>query len=261
MKDHVRALLAVCLLLGAAFSPLKAEEEFPLRALYPKVNPIELAALFQKLDKVVVFDVRSSYEYETLHIKGAQHLALDDHEFVSRLKAIRQTDNRPFVFYCNGHTCKKSYKAAQKAAQNGIENTYTFDAGIFSWTKAHPDLAVLLGNSPVDPKALISKEKLQAHMLKPEAFGQRVDDTTIVLDIRDTHQTNAINLFPMQQHSVPLDNKKLETYVNQAKSSGKTIMIYDAVGKQVRWLQYYLEAKRVPSYYFMEGGAQAFLNY
>ncbi len=262
MKMRSKALAAISLLLGAIFTlPLQAEDEFPLRALYPKVAPIELEALYMKQDKVVIFDVRSSYEFETLHIKGAQHLALNDHEFVAKLKSLRNDDKRPFVFYCNGHTCKKSYKAASKAMKGGIDNTYTFDAGIFSWTKAHPDQAVLLGKSPVDPNALISKKKLEAHMLKPEEFGIRVGNDTIVLDIRDVGQTSTINLFPMHQHSVPLDNKKLETYVKQARATGKTLMIYDAVGKQVRWLQYYLESARVPKYYFMKGGAQAFLDY
>jgi rhodanese-related sulfurtransferase len=262
MKTLRIPFIFIYLLLAAAISsPLHAEDEFPLRAQFPKVAPIELDALFKQQDKVVIFDVRSGYEYETLHIKGAQHLPLDDREFVAKLKAMRKEEQRPFVFYCNGHTCKKSYKAAQKAMRGGIANVFTFDAGIFTWTKAHPDQAVLLGNSPVDPKSLISKKQLEAHMLKPEKFGLRVGNDTIVLDIRDIGQTSTINLFPMYQHSVPLDNKKLDTYVRQAKSSGKTLMIYDAVGKQVRWLQYYLEAARVPKYYFMKGGAQAFLDY
>lgn len=263
MKLLVNILISLYLLLGAFYiTPLHAaDDEFPLRALYPKVHPMELDDLFQQREKVVVFDVRSGYEYETLHIKDAKHLPLNDHEFVAKLEALRKEDRRPFVFYCNGHTCKKSYRAAQKAMNGGVENTYTFDAGIFSWTKAHPDMAVLLGNSPVDPKALISKEQLKAHMLKPDEFGMRVGNNTIVLDIRDVGQKSAISLFPMHQHSVPMDNKKLASYVKQAKRTGKTLLIYDAVGKQVRWLQYYLEAERVPRYYFMEGGAKAFLDY
>ncbi len=262
MKTYVNYLFTTLLLFVSLFSTApQAEEEFPLRTLFPKVPAIELEALFKQYDKSIIFDVRSGYEYETLHIKDARHLALNDHEFIPVLQNLRKEDNRPFVFYCNGHTCKKSYEAAQKAMKYDIPNVYVFDAGIFSWTKAHPDMAVLLGKSPVDPNALISKEKLKAHMLKPEAFGSRVGNDTIVLDIRDTNQKSAINLFPMHQHSVPLDNKKLETYVNQARTSGRTLLIYDAVGKQVRWLQYYLEEERVPSYYFMEGGAQAFLDY
>ncbi len=262
MKTYRNHLLITALLAVSLFTTeLQSAEEFPHRTLFPKVPTIELDSLFQQYDKVIIFDVRSGYEYETLHIKDARHLALNDREFGSTLQNLRKEDNRPFIFYCNGHTCKKSYEAAQKAMKYDVTNVYAFDAGIFSWTKAHPDMAVLLGKSPVDTKSLIDKAQLKAHMLKPEAFGTRVGNNTIVLDIRDTNQKSAINLFPMQQHSVPLDNKKLETYVKQAKTSGQTLLIYDAVGKQVRWLQYYLEAEHVPSYYFMEGGAQAFLNY
>lgn len=238
-----------------------ANEEFPVRALYPKVEPIALEALHAQYNDVIIFDVRSSYEYETLHIKDARHLALNDPEFIAKLKQLRADDPRPFVFYCNGHTCKKSYDATNDAMKDGIDNVFVFDAGIFEWTVAHPELAVLLGKSPVDPKRLLNKEKLAAHMLSPEEFGERIGDDTIVLDIRDTEQKSAISLFPMRQRSVPLDNARLQTYVDRAKRENKTLLIYDAVGKQVRWLQYYLEEQNVPGYYFMKGGAKAFLDY
>jgi len=259
--EMYKKLLAVMVLILVFAATAPAAEEFPLRAQYPKVAIIELEDMFKQIDNLLVFDVRSTYEYETLHMSTATHLALNDPEFKKKLATLRTEEQKPFVFYCNGHTCKKSYQAAQKATQSGINNVYAFDAGIFDWTKAHPDLAVLLGKSPVDTNDLISKEKLNAHMLKPEEFGNRIGDNTILLDIRDTQQKNGISLFPMRQHSVPLDNKKLKSYVDEAKRSGKTLLIYDAVGKQVRWLQYYLEAEKVPKYYFMEGGAQAFLGY
>lgn len=262
MKPHRKAINVIGVLLGTLFTPLlQAAEEFPYRAQFPRVATMEAEELFKQLDKVIVFDVRSDYEYETLHIMDARHLALNDPDFVATLTELRKEEKRAFVFYCNGHTCKKSYKAATKAMQREIDNVYAFDAGIFSWTKAYPEMAVLLGKSPVDPNALISKEKLKAHMLNPEEFGNRVNTSSILLDIRDSHQKSGINLFPMDQHSVPLDNKKLEGYVKQAKRTGKTLLVYDAVGKQVRWLQYYLEAERVPRYYFMEGGAKAFIGY
>lgn len=261
MKNINKKVLLLLPLLLVISSAVRAADEFPVRALFPKVKTIELEDLNNRFDEVVIFDVRSSYEYQTLHIKDAKHLALNDPDFVPKLLQLRKKEQRPFVFYCNGHTCKKSYKATQKAMQGHVENVSAFDAGIFDWTKAHPERAVLLGKTPVDPKRLLSKEKLNEHMLAPETFGERVGPNTIVLDIRDRNQRNAIKLFPMQQHTVPLDNTELKGYVDQAKQEGKTLMVYDAVGKQVRWLQYYLEAENVPRYYFMKGGAKAFLNY
>ncbi len=256
-------IIKICLLslLLTQMTALSANEAFPHRSLYPKVNPIELEELYNKRNEVVIFDVRSAYEYDTLHIKGARHLALDEREFVTTLQALRKQESRPLVFYCNGHTCKKSYKATQKAMRGNIDNVFAYDAGIFEWTKAHPDEAVLLGNSPVDPARLLSKEKLNAHMLAPEAFGERVGKGAITLDIRDSQQKDALSLFPTRQRSVPLDNNKLKSYVDKAKNKKKTLLVYDAVGKQVRWLQYYLENEGLTDYYFMKGGAKAFLNY
>jgi len=259
MNSLKRIALAIMLLLAG--TSLNANEEFPGRTLYPKIPTIELEELFNQRDEMLIVDVRSIYEYDTLHIKNARHLALDDRNFITTLKQWRKSDPRPLAFYCNGHTCKKSYKATQKAVKEHIDKVYAYDAGIFTWTKAYPDHAVLLGKSPVNPARLINKETLEAHMLSPEPFGQRVGDDTIVIDIRDTIQKNAINLFPMRQHSVPLDNAKLKTYVDKAKNENKTLLFYDAVGKQVRWLQYYLEDEGIKNYYFMTGGAKAFLNY
>jgi rhodanese-related sulfurtransferase len=240
---------------------LWANEDFPHRSLFPKIETIELDELYNQRNDVVIFDVRSTYEFDTLHIKGAQHLSLDDREFVATLKVLRNQDNRPLIFYCNGHTCKKSYEATQKAMHGNVDKVYAYDAGIFDWTKAHPDEAVLLGTNPVNLTNLISKEKLNTHMLAPEAFGERVGNSAITLDIRDAQQKDALSLFPTRQHSVPLDNNKLKTYVEKAKNSNKTLLVYDAVGKQVRWLQYYLESEGLTDYYFMKGGAKAFLNY
>lgn len=259
MKSLKLFLLPLLLLIQS--TTLLADETFPHRSLYPRVATIELEDLYSKRNDVVIFDVRSSYEYDTLHIKGAQHLALDDREFVTALQLLRKTENRPLIFYCNGHTCKKSYKATQKAMRGNVDNVFAYDAGIFEWTKAHPDEAVLLGKTPVDPNRLLSKEKLNAHMLEPNAFGKRVGNGNITLDIRDSQQKDSLTLFPTRQRSVPLDNNKLKSYVDQAKNKGKTLLIYDAVGKQVRWLQYYLESEGLTDYYFMKGGAKAFLNY
>ncbi|HEX9803458.1 MAG TPA: rhodanese-like domain-containing protein [Gammaproteobacteria bacterium] len=261
MKTSRSSFLALLCLLLLQAGAVQANEAFPVRSLFPKVAVIELEELYDRRDGLLIFDVRSRYEYDTLHISNARHLALDDPDFIATLQQLRQADPRPMVFYCNGHTCKKSYQATHKAMQGNLDAVLAYDAGIFDWTRAYPAEAVLLGKSPVDPARLISKEKLEAHMLAPEAFGERVGENTIVLDIRETIQKNTINLFPMRQRSVSLDNSKLRSYVDRAKRENKTLMFYDAVGKQVHWLQYYLEDQGVKNYYFMKGGAKAFLNY
>ncbi|WP_197722844.1 rhodanese-like domain-containing protein [Sulfurivermis fontis] len=254
---HAWLLLVAAVLLGGT---AWADDEMPGRSRYPTVKPVELAQLQAMRPNVIIVDARSHYEYETLHIKGAVNVPLGEQGFVEGVKALRAESSHPIVFYCNGRTCMKSYQAALEAQNSGIVNVYAYDAGIFDWVKAYPDDSVLLGRTPVDPARLLGKDKLQAHTLKPAEFEKRIDDNALILDVRDKFQQEAITLFPMRQHSVPLDNKALQKYVDQARQEGKTLLIYDEAGHQVRWLQYYLESEKVASYYFLAGGAKGYFD-
>ena len=241
-----------------ATSVLANNDAFPNRKLFPETTPISLEKLKATKDEVFIIDVRSAYEYNTLHIKDAQNIALNSSTFVSTLEEIRKNSNKPIVFYCNGKTCKKSYKAALKAIKNKITSVFVFDAGVFDWARAYPEDSILLGKSLDDKDKLISSDNLKAHMLEHKAFIKKAKtEDTLILDIRDPVQREGLQIFAHMEHVVPLDNTELQKYVDQAKSENKTLMIYDAVGKQVRWLQYYLEDQGVGDYYFMKGGAEA----
>lgn len=233
--------------------------EFPGRDLYPDVPVIELDDLYNKLDQVVVVDVRSQYEYDTLSVKGARNIPIAGTDFQDSLEALRAETGKPIVFYCNGKTCHKSYQAVRKAHLAKIENCYAFDAGIFDWAKAHPDQAMLLGKTPINPNDLIDDEGFAAHLLDPQAFGAKVTEGGIVLDVRDRFQRAGVGLFAFKEQRVGLDETdKLDHYIAQAKRENKPLLIYDEVGKQVRWFQYYLEEQGLKNYYFMKGGAVAF---
>lgn len=251
-------LLAAMLL--AVGANVQASDEMPGRSRYPTVKWVELAQLQAMRPNVIIVDTRSRYEFDTLHIKDAVNVVLGDNGFVATIKALRAESQHPIVFYCNGRTCMKSYQAALEAQNGGIVNVFAYDAGIFDWVKAYPDDAVLLGRSPVDPASLIGKEKLQEHTLKPAEFEKRIGDNALILDVRDKFQQEATTLFPMRQRSVPLDNRALQKYVEQARQEGKTLLIYDEAGQQVRWLQYYLESEKVASYYFLAGGAKGYFD-
>lgn len=251
-------LLLTALLLAAA--PAWASDEMPGRSRYPTVKWVELAQLQAMRPNVIIVDTRSRYEFDTLHIKDAVNVVLGEKGFVEAIKALRAESTHPIVFYCNGRTCMKSYQAALEAQNNGVGNVFAYDAGIFDWVKAYPDDSVLLGRSPVDAASLIGKAKLDAHTLSPADFEKRIGDNALILDVRDKFQQEAITLFPMRQRSVPLDNAALKKYVEQARQEGKTLLIYDEAGQQVRWLQYYLESEKVASYYFMAGGAKGYFD-
>jgi len=234
-------------------------QEFPYRVRYPDVTVMSTAELAKRLTQVVVIDVRSKYEFETLHVKGAINIPLKT-DFGTKVAALRKEHNKPFVFYCNGKTCHKSYDAVLLADKARLDQLYAYDAGIFDWAKAHPDNTVLLGNSPIQPADLISGDAFKARLLEPKDFESRVGNKSIVLDVRDLRQRDRA-LFPMREQRAQLsESKKLDAVIAQARAEKKTLLVYDEVGKQVQWFQYYLERKGLKDYYFMKGGADGHFN-
>lgn len=253
-------MLSFALQCAAAETENDAREQFPGRDLYPTVPYIELEELKSRLDSVVVVDVRTPYEYETLRIKGAINISLSAETFVAKMRELRGSDPRQIVVYCNGRTCMKSYKAALKCAVNKIDNVHSFDAGVMDWVHAYPEQSALLGKSPVDPLKLISKKEFTAHLLTPDAYGDKVaSSTAIVLDVRDRFQREGVSLFVGRERRAYLDDRKrLDRFIQKAKKENRVVLIHDAAGKQVRWLQYYLKDQGLEKYYFMQGGIAAY---
>jgi rhodanese-related sulfurtransferase len=251
------------LILGLLFSLVAAaDSDFPGRAKFPKVAIYEMSQLKDTLDKVVVVDTRSQYEFDTLRIKGAVNLPVASKLFEEGLAKLRASTTKPIVFYCNGRTCFKSYIAAKKAREADIDNTFAFDAGIFEWARANPDQAVLLGKSPVNTGDIIPTQKFKARLLDPDSFSDKATlqgRTAMVLDIRDKYQRSGVGFYPGKERWVSLNQKeKLNRYIQKAQQQNKTLLIYDEVGKQVRWLQYAIEKAGVKNYFFMDKGASGY---
>ncbi len=240
------------------------DDGFPGRGEFPDVLVYEKSQLFNDISDVVLVDTRSKYEYETLRIKGAINIPVASNDFGDMVKQLRATTSKPIVFYCNGRTCYKSYRATREANNLNIEDTYAFDAGVFEWAKTYPQHAVLLGKSPIDPRDIIPAQKFTSRLLDPEKFSEKayqMRSKSLVIDVRDRYQRAGTGLFPSRERWVSLDDQqKLQHYIKLAKSENKTLFIYDEVGKQVRWFQYALEKANVKNYYFMKKGARHYYD-
>jgi len=255
------AILFCGLLLFTAVSHAATEDEFPNRKLFPAVPVISMKDLFSKMDKVIIVDVRSKYEYDTINMVKALNIPVQEPDFVDRMKELRkQNPTTPIVAYCNGKTCKKSYEAVQKCRDAKIDNVIAYDQGIFDWAKTYPQTSQLLGKSPVVVSKLIGKAELHKHMIDVGLFDSMASrKDVIVLDIREPLQREGVSLYPGIDKSADMDDKTaLDNFINDAIRNNKTLLVYDGVGKQVVWLMYYLEDKGVARYDFMKGGAQAY---
>lgn len=258
-------LLGLGALLSLISSPsiLAADKGFPGRAEFPEIPLYQKADLLRDLNKVVVVDARSALEFKTIRVKGAVNIPISSKKFPEMVKALRKTTNKRIVFYCNGRTCYKSYKATKAALTAGVKNVFAYDAGIFEWAKTYPKHSVLLGKSPINPKHLISKAKLKERFLKPLKFTEVARSTPsskrLILDVRDMYQRAGVGFFiGIERWASMDDQQKIEKYLKKALDENRTLYIYDEAGKQVRWLQYTLEQHNIKDYYFMTKGAKGF---
>ena len=253
-----KAIAFVWLLSSMVMAATVSANEFPHRAKYKNVPVIEMSQLEAKFSNVVTVDVRSAYEFETLHIKDAVNIPPSNREFGAQVKALGTKSGKQLVMYCNGGTCKKSYKAVEKAMAAGATNVVAFDAGIYAWASTHPKHSVLLGQYPMQAGAFIDNKRFKSRMLAANEFEANFGPRAQILDIRDRAQRDT-QLFPFQEKRAQLDEMdRIKEIVAQAKSSNKTLLVYDKVGKQVRWFQYFLEREGVRNYYFMKGGSEGY---
>jgi len=256
--------LFVLLLVVIAGSSLAGYSKYPYREEYSHVPTIETAALFAAINagEVLVVDVRSPLEYEVIHVESAAHAAVSGDGFEEKLAALSaKNPGKKLVFYCNGTTCLKAYKATERALNSGYANSFAYDSGIPEWSTTHPEKTILLGKTVVDPKTqLIKKSDFEKKCMAWSTFkvlGKL--DKAIVVDVRDEYQKAGVLPGLDKALDIPLA-EFISDVVSQKKYQDKTLLIFDQVGKQVRWLQYYLKDNGYNDFIFLKNGATGVLK-
>ena len=250
----------VMLMVGYTQAMSDVDSDYPLRHKYPSLDIIStetFKGLYQN-EEILVVDVRTPFEYRALHVTGALNINVDEKSFQSTLQSLREENpNKKIILYCNGRTCSKSYKAGVKCKKLALD-CLVYDSGIMDWVKAMPESSKLYDVSPVKEDDLISDEEFQSRLLNSEEFIEKVINTdVVVLDIR-TGMERISALFPMKGVSTaPLESRRFERKVQEAKKSKKPLLIFDASGTQIRWCMYYLKNQGIEDYYFAQGGVLA----
>jgi len=234
---------------------LDTEEAYPHRAAFPDVKVISTDELRKQYDQVLIVDVRSKFEYDVIHIASAVNVPLSHESFLAELEKVRAKDDpRALEFYCNGHSCIKSYEATRKAIAAGFGNVYAYDSGVFDWVREQNARTVLLGAMPAPLRKIMSEDYFQGRLISFDAFKRKAAaENAVVIDIRDASQRDAS--LPLPNIHVPLD--QFAARLDKGEFQGKQLLIFDAVGREVRWLQYILEDKDHKDYFFLRDGIAA----
>lgn len=238
-------------------------DPFPGRDIYFYVDVLELEELAElhARDAAHIIDVRTRYEYDTLRVEGAEHVSLDDPDFVAKVRELHAQDPElPVVFYCRGHTCFMGYQAAEKMLGASFEDVYNMDAGIFDWAEAYPEDTAMFGEAPIERADLIDFNKFREHLLPPREFAAIAhQDEAHVLDIRRPFERDQIGLFLGNETNIPAAQwGRLEPFLDDARDSEEPLLVYDITGHEIKAFQYTLEEHGISDYYFMEGGFKAF---
>lgn len=249
----------IWLILFAISGPALADPsaQFPHRSTFPNIVTISAEELAASLNDHLIVDVRSEFEFDIVHIQGAHNAPMATMIFTKTVERLRERfgTELPIAVYCNGTSCRKSYEAADTLQKNNIKNVVVYDEGVDTWLHKFPALTVLVGK-PASLERLIRDDQLNEHVLDVAAFMQRLsaEPTALTVDIRDPIQRTVVLPLPAE----PFQLDKFSRFIHQSRFKDRTLFIVDAVGKQVRWLQYLLKDKGYKNYYFLEGGAEAF---
>jgi rhodanese-related sulfurtransferase len=252
-----RSIVSLLLASAALGGSLAAADAFPLRASYPQVEPIATEDLAREIGKALVVDVRSRFEYTVMHIDGARHVDLSGADFPGRLlKAADGDKARRIVTYCNGTTCEKSYEAAALALKAGFSAVRVYDAGIVEWSRLARGRTLLFGR-PIRPADIIPDSQFKERLLDGASFqmGSAGPDALLV-DVRDPQQRAETAAFASGAVQLPVDDfvKVIAGPGFRNRAQGKTLYVFDNVGKQVRWVQYALRANKYERYFFLKDG-------
>lgn len=249
-------LLSFLLTFSCYFSvAIAGDDQFPLRVKFPSIPTIEMKDLEDNYAKAIIVDVRSSHEFNVIHIEKAIHISMGDQAFLPSLAKSRAKDSEQLmVLYCNGVKCAKSFEAAEKAIADGFKNIKVLDSGVLKWVKTHPDKGFLMGKSPADSTKIIDEKDYKSKWIDFGAVEKAVAAGAIAIDIRDPVQKKK-QLTLANLRSITFD--KTIDLIKAGQFKDKTVIFIDAVGKQNEWLQYYLEENKYTDYKFLANGADS----
>ena len=262
------------LVFGSNAIAVEKTDQFPKRKFYPHLNYIDTLEFAHgiKTGRFEVIDVRDNISYKALHVEVARNIVLTSDTFEQDiLEFARQTD-KPLAIYCNGISCSKSYIASTKVRDafkkhKIAKEVFTYDSGINAIAYAFNELVLKDGKPISKENPLISAEQIQKHSMEPEKFEHYItwhnDKEFAILDIREKEEKIINKLFMFRDvNNISLSQRDdLIAFLNTVKSSHKTLLVYDASGRQIDGIYELLRIIEIDQWHYLEGGEYGYSKY
>ncbi|MCK5536327.1 MAG: rhodanese-like domain-containing protein [Bacteroidales bacterium] len=279
MKKLIISLISTFLLLGlpsvyANTSDTSSDKLYPNRKFYPQLSYISTEQMVNAVSKgkYNVVDARPTLAYSTLHIKEAENFSVGDKQFNEKIMLLINKNNKPIVFYCGGLACLKSYKASNKTIQelqkrDITREVYTYDSGISAFAHASPEWVLKNGKEVSPENPLLDMTKIKKHAKSAADFTHAIntdeENQYIILDVREKNQQMLRKLFTFKREKklTLLNPEKMTIFLNTVKGSGKTLMVYGSVEKQIESLYPLIQTAGIKRWYYLEGGEVAYSKY
>ena len=143
-----------------------------------------------------------------------------------------------------------------------MKNVYAYEGVIQAWAEEYPSDTILMGQQIKDSKTqLIPYDEFLIISLDFETFKQKIADSpnAKIIDARDPKQRTKKLSGLEDVLPIPLD-KLIRNVIQKGHMKNDQLFIFDQVGRQVRWLMYYLDKHGYKNYYFLEAGATSVLR-
>jgi len=228
----------------------------PLQTFYPDVKTISTDELFENFFTLTLVDIRTTFEFDVVHITASINLPLDTGKFSQSIKNLADLKNEiTLIIISNNPESTRAFEAARVAKSSGIKNVYVYDAGVFSWLFTHPEKTQLMGEVPAQLEKVLPQIRHQKHLISYDTFKRYAKaPEAIVIDIRNIyHQSKLPDIEGVKNIAL----ESLLAATNSRIWAENQLLIFDIDGSSTRWLQLFLQASGYYNYYFLEGGVNS----
>ena len=124
-KFYLQSIFILCCL---TISYVALAERNNWQNLFTDIPTIGLTEIEQRIDELVLVDVRPKFDYERKHREGTKHMSFSSRMFMIQMEdLISKNEGKTIVVYCDTENCIKSYRAVEKCRQAKLDNVVLFD--------------------------------------------------------------------------------------------------------------------------------------